>query len=120
MRWNPAMMPRAPTSKGTPPSIAAMVTVSDFVRLSLLVVKRRAIVQAEGMRFNVSASALSARFRRVAHSLTTRRDRESPVFLNAAIETVSNLRSYDTIYLGFPIWGMTAPPIIRSFLSRHD
>lgn len=43
-----------------------MVTVADFVRLSLLVVKRRAIVRAEGMRFNVSASALSARFRRYA------------------------------------------------------
>ena len=22
--------------------------------------------------------------------------------------------------LGFPIWGMTAPPVIRSFLSGHD
>ncbi|MBY3217724.1 hypothetical protein HFO21_25750 [Rhizobium laguerreae] len=70
------------TSKGTPPSIAAMVTVSDFVRLSLLVVKRRAIVRAEGIRFNVSASALSAGFRRVAHSLTTRREPRKPSVLN--------------------------------------
>ena len=28
--------------------------------------------------------------------------------------------SYETLYLGFPIWGMTAPPVIRSFLSEHD
>lgn len=26
---------------------------------------------------------------------------------------------YETIFLGFPIWGETAPPVIRSFLSSH-
>lgn len=34
--------------------------------------------------------------------------------------TVGRISSYDTVYLGFPIWGETAPPVIRSFLSRHD
>ncbi|RPI40283.1 MAG: flavodoxin, partial [Hyphomicrobiaceae bacterium] len=24
------------------------------------------------------------------------------------------------MFLGFPIWGTTAPPVIRSFLSRYD
>lgn len=81
MQLKSEMMSRALTNKGTPPSIAAMVTVSDFVRLSLLVVKRRAIVRAEGMRFNVSASALSDRFRRAAHSLTTRRKPRNPCVL---------------------------------------
>lgn len=33
---------------------------------------------------------------------------------------VTNLAAYDTVYLGFPIWGETAPPVIRSFLRRHD
>ncbi len=28
--------------------------------------------------------------------------------------------SYETIFLGFPIWGETAPPVIRSFLRAHD
>ena len=32
---------------------------------------------------------------------------------------VPDLASYDTVYLGFPIWGETAPPLIRSFLSAH-
>lgn len=77
------------TSKGTPPSTAAMVTVSDFVRLSLLVVKRRAIVRAEGMRFIVSASALSPRFRRVAHSRTTRREPRKPCVLNRRHSSVA-------------------------------
>jgi flavodoxin len=33
---------------------------------------------------------------------------------------VANIAEYDTLYLGFPIWGETAPPIIRSFLRAHD
>ncbi|MBH04131.1 MAG: flavodoxin [Xanthomonadales bacterium] len=33
---------------------------------------------------------------------------------------VSRLAAYDTVFLGFPIWGETAPPIIRSFLSADD
>ena len=34
--------------------------------------------------------------------------------------TVPELSSYKTVFLGFPIWGMTAPSVIRSFLSQHD
>jgi flavodoxin len=34
--------------------------------------------------------------------------------------TVSNLAAYDTVFLGFPIWGASAPPIIRSFLASQD
>ncbi|PZV39497.1 flavodoxin [Mesorhizobium kowhaii] len=34
--------------------------------------------------------------------------------------TVPGVKSYETVFLGFPIWGMTAPSVIRSFLSRHD
>lgn len=30
------------------------------------------------------------------------------------------LANYGTLFLGFPIWGETAPPVIRSFLSAHD
>jgi flavodoxin len=33
---------------------------------------------------------------------------------------VPGLARFHTIYLGFPIWGETAPPPIRSFLARHD
>jgi flavodoxin len=34
--------------------------------------------------------------------------------------TVPDVQSYAMVFLGFPIWGMTAPPVIRSFLSGHD
>lgn len=33
---------------------------------------------------------------------------------------VSNMPDYGTVFLGFPIWGETTPPIIRAFLSAHD
>ena len=33
---------------------------------------------------------------------------------------VTNIAAYDSIYLGFPIWGETAPPIVRSFLRGHE
>lgn len=34
--------------------------------------------------------------------------------------TIPNIAAYDTLFLGFPVWGETAPPIIRAFLSAHD
>lgn len=33
---------------------------------------------------------------------------------------VDDIARYRRVYLGFPIWGTTAPPIIRSFLAGHD
>lgn len=35
-------------------------------------------------------------------------------------DTVSGLESYDIVFLGMPIWGGSAPAMIRSFLSAHD
>jgi flavodoxin len=35
-------------------------------------------------------------------------------------ESVPDLPSYETVFLGFPIWGMTAPAVIRTFLTEHD
>jgi flavodoxin len=34
--------------------------------------------------------------------------------------TVPDIAAYEAVFLGFPIWGMTAPAVIRSFLLRHD
>lgn len=33
---------------------------------------------------------------------------------------VTDIAAYDDVYLGFPIWGETAPAPIRSFLKAHD
>jgi flavodoxin len=34
--------------------------------------------------------------------------------------TVPDFASYETVFVGFPVWGMTAPAVIRSFLTLHD
>jgi flavodoxin len=33
---------------------------------------------------------------------------------------VAGMASFSTLFLGFPTWGETAPPVIRSFLSAYD
>ena len=33
---------------------------------------------------------------------------------------VADIASYDSVFLGFPIWGTTAPSVIRALLSAHD
>jgi flavodoxin len=35
-------------------------------------------------------------------------------------QLVADIASYDTVFLGSPIWGQTAPSVLRSFLSLHD
>jgi flavodoxin len=48
-----------------------------------------------------------------------RRERDSG--FEPALQTkVNNMADYATVFLGFPVWGETAPPVIRSFLSSHD
>ena len=33
---------------------------------------------------------------------------------------VSDIERYETIYLGFPIWGASVPPVVQTFLSAHS
>lgn len=33
---------------------------------------------------------------------------------------VATIARYQTIYLGFPVWGTTVPPVVQSFLSTHN
>ena len=48
-----------------------------------------------------------------------RQERDSG-FEPALQARVVDMASYATVFLGFPIWGETAPPVIRAFLSAHD
>lgn len=34
--------------------------------------------------------------------------------------SLADIAPYQTIFLGFPIWGTTVPPVVRTFLSQHD
>lgn len=33
---------------------------------------------------------------------------------------VPNIGAYEVVFIGFPVWGETIPPVIRSFLAQHD
>ena len=33
---------------------------------------------------------------------------------------LADMAAYTTVYLGFPVWGETVPPAVRTFLSLHD
>ena len=47
--------------------------------------------------------------------------KESETRYEPALEAkVSAIAGYDAVFLGFPIWGTTVPPVIRSFLSAHE
>jgi flavodoxin len=47
--------------------------------------------------------------------------RQTDAGVEPALQTlVTEIARYQTVFLGFPIWGMTAPPPIRSFLAQHD
>jgi len=35
-------------------------------------------------------------------------------------ENPKNLKSYDVVYIGFPIWGNAAPNIIYTFIEKND
>lgn len=48
-----------------------------------------------------------------------RQERDSG-FEPALAARVPDPGPYDTVFLGFPIWGETVPPVIRSFLASHD
>jgi flavodoxin len=48
-----------------------------------------------------------------------RQERDSN-FEPALKARIANVAACQTIYLCFPIWGETAPPVIRSFLAAHN
>lgn len=53
------------------------------------------------------------------HVTQATRERDSG-FEPSLAAKVDNIAAYGTVFLGFPIWGETAPPPIRSFLKAHD
>lgn len=47
------------------------------------------------------------------------REESAHGFRPALKETVPDFASFRTIYLGFPVWGGTVPPVVRAFLAAH-
>ncbi|MFJ5507032.1 flavodoxin [Pectobacterium jejuense] len=55
-------------------------------------------------------------FQTVAQAKDERDRRIRPLLKNG----VASIERYQTIYLGFPIWGTTIPPVVQTFLSTHN
>lgn len=34
--------------------------------------------------------------------------------------SVANIAQYQTVYLGFPVWGTSVPPVVQTFLTTHN
>lgn len=34
--------------------------------------------------------------------------------------SVTDISRYETVYLGFPVWGTSVPPVVQTFLSSHN
>ncbi|WP_244480345.1 flavodoxin [Rhizobium sp. Root1220] len=41
-------------------------------------------------------------------------------YLPPLAASVADLAGFDAVYIGLPIWGMTAPPVVRAFVQAHD
>jgi flavodoxin len=54
-----------------------------------------------------------------AHVEQANRERQAGVSPPLA-ETVSDIAAYDSIFLGFPVWGGALPSPVRSFLGAHN
>jgi flavodoxin len=41
-------------------------------------------------------------------------------YLPPLAASVADLAGFHTVYIGLPIWGMTAPAVVRAFVQAHD
>ena len=104
---------------GTPRSAGSKILVTYFTRSGNTRVIAGTIHRALGTDlFEIRAAQPSPEdYEETVKRALVERDRgdEPPL-----AERVSNIAGCETIFLGFPIWGETAPPLIRSFLKAHD
>lgn len=54
------------------------------------------------------------------HSRVNREMKTEPDSRPAIAKKVDNIKDYDVVFVGFPIWWYIAPNIINTFLESHD
>lgn len=54
------------------------------------------------------------------HSRVNREMKTEPDSRPAIARKVDNMKDYDVVFVGFPIWWYIAPNIINTFLEAHD
>ncbi|GKS86361.1 flavodoxin [Acidovorax sp. SUPP1855] len=106
-------------SEGPRPGPSPTTLVACFSRTGNTRVVAGLIQRAHGADFFEIQTAVPYPAEYLAVVEQARKERDSG--LEPALHAqVPGIGRYDTIFLGFPIWGETAPPAIRSFLSSHD
>ncbi|OAT16404.1 twin-arginine translocation pathway signal [Buttiauxella noackiae ATCC 51607] len=55
-------------------------------------------------------------FQTVEHAKNERERGVKPALKNRVVD----ISRYETVYLGFPIWGTSVPPVVQTFLSSHN
>ncbi|MCB8879342.1 hypothetical protein ACELLULO517_03785 [Acidisoma cellulosilytica] len=102
------------TQQGSPKSLVVLFTRSGNTRVIAGIIQRRfkaaffEIQPAKPYPDDYEATVARARLERDQQI-------EPPI-----VQTVSDLSRYSTVFLCFPIWGETAPPVIRTFLKAHN
>jgi len=111
------LLPATAAAQPTPPG--ARVLVACFSRTGNTRVVAGGIRRSHGAdRFDIEPAApYPEDYEAVVAQAQRERDAGYRPPLRAA---VPDIRSYDAVFLGFPIWGMSTPPVIRSFLAGHD
>lgn len=54
------------------------------------------------------------------HAIVRQVAEENEIGFLPSLKTKVNMARYDTVFLGFPTWGMQLPPPIKSFLNQYD
>lgn len=55
------------------------------------------------------------------HAIVAQVQRENESgYLPPLATRIPNIRQYDTVFIGFPTWGMRLPPPMKSFLKAYD
>ncbi|WP_086477853.1 MULTISPECIES: flavodoxin family protein [Arenibacter] len=54
------------------------------------------------------------------HAIVKQVAEENEIGFIPPLKTKVDMARYDTVFLGFPTWGMQLPPPIKSFLNQYD
>lgn len=104
---------------GAAPAVAGRVLVAYYTRTANTRLIATQIARAQGAALFqiVTAAPYPEDYEAQVAQAEDERQRGYEPPLKA---TVPDFQAYDIVFLGFPIWGMTAPSPIRSFLSTQD
>jgi flavodoxin len=114
-----SLLPPLSASTLATPSGTGKTLVAYFSRTGNTRVMARQIQRARGATlFEIQpASPYPEDYEETVAQARRERDSGDEPMLQAR---VVDMADHATVFLGFPIWGQTAPPVIRSFLSSHD